>query len=125
MFNKNADHPKSYLHEVMLVVSVAALTMLTLIRYPFPATTSAVEQTVLESSTPIVTKSFLDHAQQTLAKQQQTVANWLAKRYRVTNNAAHSFVEAAYLTAKEFKLDPLLILSVKTPSPKARSEHKV
>lgn len=45
-------------------------------------------------------------------KQQQLVTNWLAKRYRVASDASNMLVSAAYLTAKEIKLDPLLILSV-------------
>lgn len=44
--------------------------------------------------------------------QQQRVTNWIAKRYRVANDAIDMLVSAAYLTAKETKLDPLLILSV-------------
>ncbi len=46
------------------------------------------------------------------AKQQQSVTNWLSKRYHVSNDATNMLVSAAYLTAKEIKLDPLLILSV-------------
>jgi len=45
-------------------------------------------------------------------RQQQWVTNWLAKRYRVANDATDMLVSAAYLTAQEIKLDPLLILSV-------------
>lgn len=45
-------------------------------------------------------------------RQQQWVTNWLAKRYRVATDATNTLVSAAYLTAKELKLDPLLILSV-------------
>lgn len=45
-------------------------------------------------------------------RQQQWVTNWLAKRYRIANDATNMLVSAAYLTAKEIKLDPLLILSV-------------
>jgi len=45
-------------------------------------------------------------------KQQQWVTNWLAKRYRVASDATNMLVSAAYLTAKEIKIDPLLILSV-------------
>lgn len=45
-------------------------------------------------------------------RQQQWVTNWLAKRYRVASDATNMLVSAAYLTAKEIKLDPLLILSV-------------
>ncbi|HEY8606710.1 MAG TPA: lytic transglycosylase domain-containing protein [Noviherbaspirillum sp.] len=46
------------------------------------------------------------------AKQQEWVTNWLAKRYRVAADATNMLVSAAYLTASEIKLDPLLILSV-------------
>lgn len=45
-------------------------------------------------------------------RQQQWVTNWLAKRYRVASDASNMLVSAAYLTAKEVKIDPLLILSV-------------
>jgi hypothetical protein len=45
-------------------------------------------------------------------KQQQWVTNWLSKRYRVAGDATNMLVSATYLTAKEIKLDPLLILSV-------------
>lgn len=45
-------------------------------------------------------------------RQQQWVTAWLAKRYRVAGDATNMLVSAAYLTAKEIKLDPLLILAV-------------
>jgi soluble lytic murein transglycosylase-like protein len=46
------------------------------------------------------------------SRQQQWVTEWLSKRYRVATDATDMLVSAAYLTAKEIKLDPLLILSV-------------
>lgn len=46
------------------------------------------------------------------SRQQKWVTSWLAKRYRVAADATDMLVSAAYLTAKEIKLDPLLILSV-------------
>jgi hypothetical protein len=46
------------------------------------------------------------------SKQQQAITNWLSKRYRVSNDATTMLVSAAYLTAAEIKIDPLLILSV-------------
>ena len=46
------------------------------------------------------------------ARQQQRVTAWLSKRYRVASDATNMLVSAAYLTAAEIKLDPLLILSV-------------
>jgi soluble lytic murein transglycosylase-like protein len=45
-------------------------------------------------------------------KQQQWVTSWLSKRYRVAGDAANMLVSTAYLTAREIKLDPLLILAV-------------
>jgi soluble lytic murein transglycosylase-like protein len=45
-------------------------------------------------------------------RQQQWVTTWLSKRYRVAKDATNMLVSAAYLTANEIKLDPLLILSV-------------
>lgn len=45
-------------------------------------------------------------------QQQQLVTEWLSKRYRVAGDATNMLVSAAYLTADEIKLDPLLILAV-------------
>ncbi|HEY5802013.1 MAG TPA: lytic transglycosylase domain-containing protein [Burkholderiaceae bacterium] len=45
-------------------------------------------------------------------RQQQAVTTWLSRRYKVAGDAADMLVSTAYLTAKELKLDPLLILSV-------------
>ena len=44
--------------------------------------------------------------------QQQTLSLYLAKRYRISQDAATLVVGAAYITGKETNLDPLLILSV-------------
>lgn len=46
------------------------------------------------------------------SRQQQWVTAWLSKRYRVASDATNMLVSAAYMTAREIKLDPLLILSV-------------
>jgi hypothetical protein len=45
-------------------------------------------------------------------RQKQWVTNWISKRYRVANEATDMLVSAAYMTALEIKLDPLLILAV-------------
>ncbi len=44
--------------------------------------------------------------------QQKRVTAWISKRYRVAGDATNMLVSAAYLTAKEINLDPLLILAV-------------
>jgi soluble lytic murein transglycosylase-like protein len=53
-----------------------------------------------------------DNKMHSTSPQQQWVTDWLSKRYRVAADATNMLVSAAYLTAKEMKLDPLLILSV-------------
>jgi soluble lytic murein transglycosylase-like protein len=54
-----------------------------------------------------------DHTKKAEASpQQQRVTNWIAKRYRVAKDATNMLVSAAYSTAKEIKIDPLLILAV-------------
>lgn len=45
-------------------------------------------------------------------QQKQWVSSWISKRYRVASEATDMLVSAAYMTATEIKLDPLLILAV-------------
>jgi len=45
-------------------------------------------------------------------KQQRYVTQWLSKRYRVASDATNMLVSTSYLTAREMKIDPLLILAV-------------
>ncbi|WP_338848859.1 transglycosylase SLT domain-containing protein [Massilia sp. W12] len=45
-------------------------------------------------------------------QEQLQVSLWLSKRYRVARDAASMLVATSYATAREFKLDPLLILAV-------------
>lgn len=43
---------------------------------------------------------------------QKLVSDWLSKRYRVATDATQMLVSSTFQTAKEVKLDPLLILAV-------------
>ena len=61
---------------------------------------------------PGVALSAADKAMLGNKKQQQYVTSWLSKRYRVAGDAADMLVSTAYLTARDIKLDPLLILAV-------------
>jgi soluble lytic murein transglycosylase-like protein len=45
-------------------------------------------------------------------REQKWVTNWLSKRYRVAGDATNMLVAATYSTAKEVKIDPLLVLAV-------------
>ncbi|MET0963047.1 MAG: lytic transglycosylase domain-containing protein, partial [Noviherbaspirillum sp.] len=64
--------------------------------------------------------SHLEHAaripavdqKEVVPKEQKFVTNWLAKRYRVAGDATNMLVSATYRTAKEVKIDPLLVLAV-------------
>lgn len=60
----------------------------------------------------VVSKLSVDTPQASTDPQQERVTAWLAKRYRVASDATHMLVSAAYSTAHEIKLDPLLILAV-------------
>jgi soluble lytic murein transglycosylase-like protein len=64
-------------------------------------------QAATQAAAPAKDSNMTDNS-----KQQQRVTSWLSKRYRVANDAIDMLVSAAYMTAKETKLDPLLILSV-------------
>lgn len=48
----------------------------------------------------------------TEAREQRAVADFIAKRYRVANDAVSGFVATAYRAGTEWKVDPLLILAV-------------
>lgn len=77
--------------------------------WDMPAPSFAPSQPHTLSAAPVVAT-----AEDTIGnpRQQQWVTNWLSKRYRVAADATNMLVTAAYMTAKETKLDPLLILSV-------------
>jgi soluble lytic murein transglycosylase-like protein len=47
-----------------------------------------------------------------LNREQQAMAEFIAKRYRVAEDAAGEFVALAYRAGAQFSLDPLLILAV-------------
>lgn len=47
-----------------------------------------------------------------LTKEQQTLAQFLAKRYRVALDSTQEFVDHAYRVARDMKLDPWLILAI-------------
>ena len=63
---------------------------------------------VIDDTTPVTTNPAMLGTD----LQQQRVTQWISKRYRVANDATNMLVSAAYLTAKEINLDPLLILAV-------------
>jgi len=89
-------------------VAVVAPPLSALMQTPAPAPAPA--GSVATSATAPL--SVDDKALVGTQKQQQWVTSWLSKRYRVAGDAANMLVSTAYLTAREIKLDPLLILAV-------------
>jgi soluble lytic murein transglycosylase-like protein len=47
-----------------------------------------------------------------LEREQRTVAEYIAKRYRVSDTAVSGFVTAAYRAGSQYSVDPLLVLAV-------------
>jgi soluble lytic murein transglycosylase-like protein len=86
-------------------VTLVAPSLSALMDAPAPATADAVTGTQAPLSKE--EKALLG-----TQKQQQWVTSWLSKRYRVAGDATNMLVSTAYLTAREIKLDPLLILAV-------------
>jgi soluble lytic murein transglycosylase-like protein len=82
------------------------------------AVTAAAEVGETRSS-PAADKTIAAHREaehQNAAKsdprEQKWVTTWLSRRYRVATDATNMLVSSAYMTAKDIKLDPLLILAV-------------
>jgi soluble lytic murein transglycosylase-like protein len=75
-----------------------------------PAPTNAGSLAQAQKADALLSDEDLAHLGNT--QQQQLVTNWLSKRYHVAGDAANMLVSASYLTARETKLDPLLILAV-------------
>lgn len=53
-----------------------------------------------------------ERADGALEREQRVVTEFIAKRYRVADEAAGRFVSTAYRAGRDFKVDPLLILAV-------------
>jgi soluble lytic murein transglycosylase-like protein len=74
-----------------------------------PATTTAMAAAAGSENAPATEPAAFSAS--SLAAQQR-VTGWLSKRHRVAGAASKMLVDAAYTTAKEADIDPLLILSV-------------
>jgi len=77
-----------------------------------PPLTSLMNPVTMASAATAPQLAAAGHQMATTTRQQKLVTNWLAKRYRVATDAAGMLVSAAYDTATETKLDPLLLLAV-------------
>jgi soluble lytic murein transglycosylase-like protein len=77
---------------------------------PEPANAQVVanQTNPIEHATKLPVADQKDPAQ----REQKWVTNWLSKRYRVAGDATNMLVSATYNTAREVKIDPLLVLAV-------------
>jgi soluble lytic murein transglycosylase-like protein len=73
---------------------------------------SVVIDQLIEAPTPVEGPIPASVAEVVLNREQQIVAEFIAKRYRVAEDAAGEFVAVAYRAGAQFSLDPLLILAV-------------
>lgn len=87
---------------------------------PVETEADAVQAAVASPTIPPNPASHIEHAaripvtesKEPTPREQKWVTNWLAKRYRVAGDATNMLVTATYHTAKEVKIDPLLVLAV-------------
>jgi hypothetical protein len=107
---------KPDLADKLKAMSPFAVTQQTEVAYPHPAILTDAQAGAFVQSAALSVGSAPEEEPSKAAaadsRQQQWVTNWLSKRYRVAADATDMLVSAAYLTAKEINLDPLLILSV-------------
>jgi soluble lytic murein transglycosylase-like protein len=94
---------KSLLPQPEAVATVTAPALHELMEAPAGGATAAAEAAPLTADEKAIMGT---------RKQQEWVTSWLSKRYRVAGDATNMLVSTAYLTAREIKLDPLLILAV-------------
>lgn len=105
----------SALKELFALVGLAAILAFLLSHHRAPVEKvlpSLVIDQLIEVPTPVEGPIQASVAEVVLDREQQVVAGFIAKRYRVAEDAAGEFVAVAYRAGARFSLDPLLILAV-------------
>lgn len=125
--SKAVSNTLSTTQQRLTLLGVSAIALVAMFSFGSEVTmsSSVVKQPVVQQApAPVIAATQqaapalpAPHSQAELAfegtkRQQQAVTSWLSKRYRVAGGAADMLVSTAYTTAKEIKLDPLLILAV-------------
>ena len=106
------------LKSLFALVGIAALGVffvLPLIKLPAPLIAGLPAFTAIEAAAAEAAEGALPTAEVVetpLEREQRTVAESIAKRYRIADAAATSFVSIAYRAADQHRLDALLILAV-------------
>ncbi len=94
------------------VAAVFAFLLLPLrepVEKALPAVLPAIESLVV---TPLAAEPVHPVADAPLEREQQAVAEYIARRYRVADDAIAGFVALAYRAGEAYRVDPLLILAV-------------
>ena len=94
------------------VAAVFAFLLLPLrepVEKALPSVLPAIEALVMM---PLAAEPIQPVADAPLEREQQAVAEYIAKRYRVADDAIAGFVAMAYRAGEEYRVDPLLILAV-------------
>lgn len=103
------------LKELLALVGVAAIFAFVLSGHRAPVEKVlplVVIDQLIEAPAPVEGSTPVSVAEVVLNSEQQIVAEFIAKRYRVAEDAAGEFVAVAYRAGAQFSLDPLLILAV-------------
>ena len=64
------------------------------------------------AAAPVIVSEIKPLATAKLEPEQLRVTSWLSKRYRVSGDATNMLVATAFSTAREIRIDPLLVLAV-------------
>lgn len=103
------------LKQLLALVGVAAIFAFLLFSHQAPVEKVmplVVIDQLIEAPAPVEGPIQVSVAEVALNREQQVVAEFIAKRYRVAEDAAGEFVAVAYRAGARFSLDPLLILAV-------------
>jgi soluble lytic murein transglycosylase-like protein len=106
----NATRAFEALKSLLALVGIAALALFLVLPLEAPAPVQAMPaeaaQSAGESPVPVAV------VETPLEREQRVVAEYIAKRYRIADDAAGHFVAVAYRAADLHRLDALLILAV-------------
>lgn len=110
-----ADHLKAlspFADSVEEEATMVAPPLTNLMEAPAMPVTAEAVAAAQQAPEPAPAQATTDARHVAPTREQQWVTAWLSKRYRVAKDATNMLVSAAYATANEMKLDPLLILAV-------------
>lgn len=111
-------------YRIVMTFGLLAMTVLALLfvkpdladhlKMMSPFASSIIEEFQAEEENELVSLGLMTVSidDPSVQAQQERVAQWISRRYRVANDATMMFVSTAYATAQEAKFDPLLILAV-------------